>query len=55
MAGCSRNTRQLSRVAGNLKFCSHLQLKNHGYYIIYFVRHRYLMLYQIEGTTAYVE
>ena len=45
----------LSKVAGNLKFCTHPQLKKHGYHIIHFMRHRYLMLYRIDGTTAYVD
>ena len=31
------------------------QLKKHGYHIIHFMRHRYLMLYRIEGTIAYVD
>ena len=46
---------QLSKVAGSLKLCTHPQLKKHGYHIIHFMRHRYLMLYRIEGTTAYVD
>lgn len=46
---------QLSKVADSLKFCAHPQLKKHGYHIIHFMRHRYLMLYRIEGTTAYVD
>ena len=27
----------------------------HGYRIMHFMRHRYLMLYRIENTTAYVD
>lgn len=46
---------QLSKAAGSLKLCTHPQLKKHSYHIIHFKRHRYLMLYRIEGTTAYVE
>ena len=38
-----------------LKLCTHPQLKKHGYHIIHFMSHRYLMLYRIEGTTAYVD
>lgn len=45
----------LSKVAGSLKFCDHPRLKKCGYHIIHFMRHRYLMLYRIEGTTAYVD
>lgn len=46
---------QLSRVANSLKFCSHPQLKRNGYRAISFLRHRYLMLYRVEGSTVYVE
>lgn len=46
---------QLSKVADSLKLCTHPQLKKHGYHVIHFMRHRYLMLYRIEGTTAYVD
>ena len=46
---------QLSRVAGSLKLCTHPELKKNGYRVIGFRRHRYLMLYRIEGTTAYVD
>ncbi len=46
---------QLSKVAGSLKFCTHPQLRKHGYHIIHFMRHHYIMLYRIEGKTAYVD
>ena len=46
---------QLSRVAGSLKLCTHPELKKNGYRAIGFRRHRYLMLYRIEGTTVYVD
>ncbi len=46
---------KLSKVADRLKFCTHPQLKKHGYHIIHFMRHRYLMLYRVEGTTVYVD
>lgn len=46
---------KLSKVAGSSKSCAHPQLKKHGYHIVYFMRHRYLMLYRIESTTAYVD
>lgn len=46
---------QLSKVAGSLKLCTHPQLKKHEYHIIHFMRHRYIMLYRIENTTAYVD
>lgn len=46
---------QLSKSARSLKLCSHPHLKKNGYRIIHFMRHRYLMLYRIEGSTVYVE
>lgn len=46
---------QLSKIADSLKFCTHPQLKKDGYRAIRFMRHRYLMLYRIEGATAYVD
>ena len=46
---------RLSKVANSLKFCAHPQLKKNGYRAISFIRHRYLMLYRIEGSTAYVD
>jgi len=46
---------RLSRVAGSLKLCSHSQLKRNGYRSINFLRHRYLMLFRVEGKTAYVD
>ncbi len=46
---------RLSNVAGSLKTCSHPQLKKNGYRLINFLQHRYLMLYRIEGRTAYVD
>lgn len=45
----------LSKIADSLKFCAHPQLKKHGYRIIHFIRHRYLMFYRIEDTIAYVD
>lgn len=46
---------QLLKIADSLKFCTHPQLKKDGYRAIRFMRHRYLMLYRIEGATAYVD
>ncbi len=46
---------RLSNVAGSLKPCAHPQLKKNGYRPINFLRHSYLMLYRIEGRTAYVD
>lgn len=46
---------RLSTVAGNLKYCTHPRLRELEYRIIHFKRHRYIMLYRIEGTIAYVD
>ena len=46
---------QLSKIADSLKLCIHPKLKKNGYHIIHFMRHRYLMLYRIEGATVYVD
>lgn len=46
---------QLSRVASSLKYCTHPKLKQNGYRTICFMRHCYLMLYRIDGSTVYVE
>lgn len=47
--------KRLSEAAGSLDFCTHPLLKKNGYHIIHFLRHRYLMLYRIEGRTVYVD
>ena len=47
--------KQLSKAADSLKFCSHSKLKKNGYRTINFMRHRYVMLYRIEGITVYVD
>lgn len=44
---------QLSRIAGSLKLCTHPNLKKNGYRSINFIRHRYLMLYRMEGTNVF--
>lgn len=46
---------QLSKIAGSLKFCTHPLLRRNGYRAIHFMRHRYVMLYRVEGSTAYVD
>ena len=47
--------KQLARVAGNLKLCVNPRLRAHGYRIIRFLHHRYIMLYRVEGQCAYVD
>ena len=46
---------KLAKVAGSLKLCDNKKLQDLGYHRINFLRHRYLMLYRVEGNTAYVE
>ena len=46
---------QLAAAAGSLKYCDHPELRQLGYRIIGFKRHRYVMLYRVEGKTAYVD
>ncbi len=46
---------KLAEVAGSLKLCDNKKLQDLGYHRINFLRHRYLMLYRVEGNTAYVE
>lgn len=46
---------ELSKVAESLKPCTNPLLKKYGYRPMNFLRHRYLMLYRVEGQTAYVD
>lgn len=46
---------RLSKIAGSLNPCSHPMLEKYGYRQMNFLHHRYLMLYRIEGQTAYVD
>lgn len=48
-------TRELERVAGSLPLCSNQKLRELGYRAIAFRSHRYVMLYRISGTTAFVD
>ncbi len=52
-AGDTRS--QLAIVAENLAFCKHPVLHQLGYRCISFKKHRYAMLYRVDGTTAYVD
>ena len=45
----------LSNVAGSLKLCDNLKLRELGYRRINFLSHRYFMLYRIENDTVYVD
>lgn len=46
---------QLSRVAGSLKLCDDEILHAKGYRTIHFRRHKYLMVYRIDGDKVYVD
>lgn len=46
---------KLSKIADSLRYCIHPNLKKSGYRAINFMRHRYVMLYRIEGTAVYVD
>ena len=46
---------RLSVSAGSLADCRHPRLKALGYRMIRFANHRYIMLFRIDGATAYVE
>lgn len=46
---------RLSHVAGSLKFCNDSVLRDKGYRTIHFRKHRYLMVYTVDGDRAYVE
>ncbi|MCC8127012.1 MAG: type II toxin-antitoxin system RelE/ParE family toxin [Clostridiales bacterium] len=45
----------LSRVAESLKFCDNPRLKEQGYKRISLQRHRYFMLFRVEGNDAIVD
>ena len=46
---------QLSNVAGSLKLCDDPDLKRLGYHVIDFTKHKYVMLYRVDGGTAFVD
>lgn len=46
---------RLSHVAGLLKLCDDSVLRARGYRTIHFRKHKYLMVYTIDGGRAYVE
>lgn len=46
---------RLSLVAESLKYCKHPLLKERGYRLICFRRHRYVMLYRVVGADVYVD
>ena len=45
----------MSNVAGSLKLCDNLKLRELGYRRIIFLFHRYFMLYRIENDIVYVD
>lgn len=47
--------RSLEKIASSLKLCDNLRLRKLGYRRINFERHRYFMLYRIEGERIIVD
>lgn len=46
---------RLSHLAGSIKMCEDDHLRALGYRTIHFKRHKYFMLYRIEGSVVYVD
>ena len=46
---------ELSKCAGSLDYCKHPRLKALGYHPMLFLKHRYVMLYRIDGQIVYVD
>ena len=46
---------ELETVAESLSLCVNKRLRDLGYRLILFRRHRYVMLYRIENKTAYID
>lgn len=47
--------RSLATVAGSIKLCDNLRLKDLGYRRINFLSHRYFMLFRIEGNQVIID
>lgn len=45
----------LATCAGSLALCTHPALNRLGYRAMFFISHRYVMLYRISGKTVYVD
>lgn len=50
-----KTQKTLASIAGSLKLCGHPILHELGYHAIKFDKHNYVMLYRVEGETAYVD
>ena len=46
---------RLTAAAGSLALCVNPELRRLGYRCIGFNRHKYVMLYRVDGTTVYVD
>lgn len=46
---------RLSHTAGSLKFCDNDTLRAKGYRTIHFLKHKYLLVYTVNGNRACVE
>lgn len=47
--------RELLRVADSLRYCDNPRLRELGYRLFSFKRHRYVMLYRVEGKKVFVD
>ena len=48
-------TERLESIAGSLRYCANPKLRKLGYKPIFFQHHDYVMLFRIEGNTAFVD
>jgi plasmid stabilization system protein ParE len=48
-------TERLESIAGSLRYCANSKLRKLGYKPIFFQHHDYVMLFRIEGNTAFVD
>ena len=48
-------TERLESLAGSLRYCANPKLRKLGYKPIFFQHHDYVMLFRIEGNTAFVD
>lgn len=46
---------ELQHLAASIKLCENPKLRKHGYRVIHFRRHDYVMLYRVEKRNVYVD
>ena len=47
--------KKLERTAGSLKLCEESELAQHGYRRYHLARHRYILLYRIDGKNVFID